>query len=75
VSFDAFLQETGLTPRKQSGYRCTICKLPDELRNELEELRNRPVSVTFAVIAKYLAAKHGVDVQQGTVSKHFREHI
>ncbi len=73
MSFDAFLERTGLSPRKQSGYRCTICKLPEDLRNELRDLRSRPVAVSYDVLSQYLSAEFKVEVKQGTIAKHFRE--
>lgn len=72
----ASLEEFASTLATERPSQCITCNLDAHVREEIETARVRdPKRFSQAVIAKYLRAKHGVDVTESSVKRHFANHV
>ena len=60
-------------PASTGGRVCSICRLPDRVRAQIEASRNKFSPVPLSTISAWLEKHQGVKIQSHTIGGHFRK--
>ena len=52
--------------------RCTVCSLPPEIREQVEQGRRESTPVSYKLLSQWLRTDHGIEINFATINNHFR---